>query len=768
MANSLRIAVFGLAFRSVQLALLVVAGLLMVQGTAAAEAVNRRILVVYDSTFETTSAATLVHSKAEMPLNHLGYILDYVDATKPLPDPESLSGYAAVFTWFTYDVSRPGEYMAWARRAAGRGVPFIIFGQAGAPATPRYLSSINKLLGPMGIAYTTNFVEATGGTSVLVSDASAIGYERPLGAIFPSYPIIRRVAAHAGVLLEVQAPERERQVRSALVTAGPKGAFIPSGFNLYVDPSHGRTQWIVNPFTIFRKVLGASPFPVPDTTTVSGRRLYFSHVDGEGWNDDVEMDRYRKSKALAAEVMAKEFIEPYPDLPVTVGLIASDLDPAFGDGERAAAAARHILSLPQVEVASHSATSPLVWSFYENYSRAEEERLMAGTSDAGGSDNWLSAVGVAFGIVQTTSDIERNRALYLSGERALPRAYLRDPFSLGTEVLGAAKTANGLAPEGKQATVYTWTGDAMPFEAAVKASRLAGLRNINGGGSRFDTDHPSMSYVTPIGRQVGAERQIYAVDASDSGFVDDTKANFGAFSALKATLEATESPVRLKGVDLYYHAFAAKTPASLKAVRGHLDWARGADLAPITASQYAAIADGFFSTRLEQAGPARWLVSNRDGLQTVRFDNVAGRSVDIGNSTGVVGSTRYQGSIYVALDAAVPQALVSLRPAQAVDDTVADATLAQLDEANWMVRDVERETCRLSYSARGYGAPQFLWKDIAQGGYHIEAKFGTDVVWQAEVTVDGDETLKIEPPGLGMGPLDFTVSCVKPSPEKAS
>ena len=151
----------------------------------------------------------------------------------------------------------------------------------------------------------------------------------------------------------------------------------------------------------------------------------------------------------------------------------------------------------------------------------------------------------------------------------------------------------------------------------------------------------------------------------------------------------------------------------------------------------------------------------------MRFDEVAGQSVDIRNSVGVVGSTSYQGSLYVALDAAVPDALVSLR-LTALDNTLADATVAQLDEANWMVRGVERGTCRLSYSAQGYGAPRFSWKDIAQGAYRIEAKAGAKVMWQANVTVAGDGALKIELPDLGMGPLDFTASCVKPLPEKPS
>jgi hypothetical protein len=743
-------------------ALLALAALLTGNSAATAEPVNRKILAIYDSMFDEAPDATLVHSRAEMPLNHLGYIVDYRDAAKSLPDPDDVANYAAVITWFTYNVSRPSEYMQWARRVAERGVPFIIFGQAGAPATPQYLSTINRVLAPMGIAYTANFVEATSGTTILVSDHSTIGYEHPLDPILPSYPVVRRAAGDANVLLEVQAPARERFVRSALVTAGPMGAFILPGFELSGN-SQGQTQWIVNPFAIFRKVLGDRRFPVPDTTTVSGRRLYFSHIDGDGWNDDVDIDRYSHPTAIAAEVAAKELIEPYPDLPVSVGMITSDLDPAFGDGARAAAAARHIFSLPQVEIASHSATSPLIWSYYERYERTEEEKLMAGTSRSS-SISWLTTVAGALGIFTTSSDIELNRSLYLAGSRPLPRAYLRDPFSLKREIDGAAEVMNGLAPSGKRALLYTWTGDAKPFAAAVKAARSAGLRNINGGGGRLDPDHPSIGYVSPIGRPVGSERQIYAVDAADSSFTDDASGNLGGFSALETTLEATESPVRLKGIDLYYHMFAAKKPASLKAIRGHLNRFRSANVAAITASQYAAIADGFFSTDLEHTAPMSWSVANRDGLQTLRFDDASGLSLDVRRSVGVVGSTDYQGSLYISLDPAVDNATIALREGPAARDGVS----AQLNDSNWLLRNVKREVCRLSYSAHGFGTPQFTWKDVAAGRYHIEAREGEYLVWQADMTASDDNRLKFELPELGIQSLDFIVTCIKPSLEKSS
>ncbi len=649
--------VLGLALRALILTL-------VLTGASQAEQVKRRVLAIYDSTFEAAPDATLIHAWAEMPLNHLGYIIDYRDAAEALPDPEAAARYSAVLTWFTYDVTKPAEYLGWARHMANKHIPFIVFGQIGVPATPQNLVSANQILSPMGIAHTSNFVEATNGTRIVRSDPSVVGFERQLENILPGYPVIRRLTPAADIALEVEAPARERGVRSALVTAGPGGAFVLGAFAVNVDPVTGRSQWLVDPFAIFQKVLNTSLFPIPDTTTVSGRRLYFSNVDGDGWNDSVEMERYRKPPVLASEVIERELIEPYPDLPVTVGLISSDLDPSYGGGEEAAETARRIFALPHVEAASHSATVPLVWAKFEFQGRAEREVPAEGAPvSAGGGASWLLEMTKAIGITKAVSDSEKKRFRVPSDSRRQPRVYLRDPFSLEAEIGGAARLATELAPAGKSARLFTWTGDAKPFEKAVQATRLAGMRNINGGGARYDSAYPSLSYVTPIARQVGGERQIYSVDAGDGSYSDSSNTGLGGFARLSETLHATEEPRRLKGANLYYHVYSAKKQASLSALKRHLDWARAARLTPVTASDYASIADGFFTTRIEKTGPMRWTVTGRDGLQTLRLDGAGSLSVDVSESRGVVGSTAYQGSLYIALDKSVAEAVVARRSA---------------------------------------------------------------------------------------------------------
>ena len=423
-----------------------------------------------------------------------------------------------------------------------------------------------------------------------------------------------------------------------------------------LDPALGRSQWLVNPFAVFERVLNNGPRPIPDTTTVSGRRLYFSHVDGDGWNDSVEMERYKNSLLPAASVVERELIAPYPDLPVTVGLISSDLEFAYDNGKKAAEAARRIFALPQVEVASHTATAPQVWADFETHSSIKDDGAAdSAPMQAEGGADWFFAVTDALGITKTQTDTRRIVSSLQDG------GDLHKRFSLSSEITGSARKASELAPAGKRAAILTWTGDAKPFESAIRATRRAGMRNLNGGGARLDSSYPSITYVTPLARQVGDEHQIYSVNAGDNSYTGGASGSLGGFARLAENWDATAKPRRLKGAHLYYHVYSAKKQASLSTIKRLLDKARAERHAYIKASEYASIADGFFKVSIENSGPMTWKVSKRDGLQTWRLDSPGSLIIDTSSSLGVVGSTSYGGSLYVALDFAVADAVISLR-----------------------------------------------------------------------------------------------------------
>jgi hypothetical protein len=177
--------------------------------------------------------------------------------------------------------------------------------------------------------------------------------------VLPRDPVLWWSEVSPRVVLEVAPANRPELKGSVLIASSLGGGFAASGYIYYYDQDANRLAWIINPFNFLRSALGGTVFPVPDVTTVSGRRLYLSHVDGSGWNNAVQVRGYRERGVIAAGVLEKELIAPYPDLPVTIGIIAGDIDKVLGGRNDSAVVAKRLLALPQVEAASNTYTYPL-------------------------------------------------------------------------------------------------------------------------------------------------------------------------------------------------------------------------------------------------------------------------------------------------------------------------------------------------------------------------------------------------------------------------
>ena len=251
-------------------------------------------------------------------------------------------------------------------------------------------------------------------------------------------------------------------LRTHPVTTCDMGGFAAQNFTIEHDPNTNRDGWVLNPFNFFRLALGDERFPIPDVTTVSGRRIYFSHIDGDGWNNLTEVDGYRDGQSLSVEVVTKEAIEAYLDLPVSIGLIAGDVQPLLGGTLEGIKWAKRLFALPNVEVASHTHTHPYTWQFFENYDRnAEMAKIRAYRPPAMPLRERLTAA-----MMRTAGKTYANPRYdpFIAGTDDLPRTYLREPYSPASEFLGALKISEMFAPPGKQAKLYQWSGNTIAFE----------------------------------------------------------------------------------------------------------------------------------------------------------------------------------------------------------------------------------------------------------------------------------------------------------------
>lgn len=727
----------------------------------ASQVLKRDILGLYDGTTEPAAKVTRLHKYLEMPLNHLGYRLTLHDVSKGLPPLASLDSFHAVATWFSGEIAEGRTYLHWAAKAARSGTRFVVLDSVGLLGSKSELPLINAFLAELGVAYAEYFVSNSRETRILAADRM-IGFEAKLDpAALPGHQVVvardRKISVHLAVSDPAHRWVGARS--SALVTTSARGGFASTGYTIRDEAGGNIVRWIIDPFAFLEKALGAGPRPIPDTTTVSGRRIYFSHVDGDGWNNMSTVQPYADRRETNAAVMLDKLIAPYHDLPVSVGLIAGDADPLHGGTAQAAALARRIFSLPQVEAASHTCTHPYHWAFYANYRRVSEISRVLRFSDAQPNYDDRSLAGlVRHWRSQNLAKSIEAPAKEDDDSGSLPRARPQQPFDLDLEVKGALDRASRLAPSTKPASLYLWSGDTTPFEAAVKATRDAGVRNMNGGDSRLDSSYPSVAFVPPVGIAIGAERQIYAVNSNENTYTNGWSGPFDAFKQLAETLDNTERPRRLKAFNLYYHSYSASRLEALEAVAMHLQRARIEPVAPIKASRYAALAEGFYSTELSRAGPQRWRITNRGTLDTIRFDGADKLTIDYAASTGVIGHNRHQGSLYVALDPAVREPLVATATASTIR-----AMRPHLVESRWLVSNVEYTACRTTAKVEGYGNGSFVWAGLPSGSYTISATRGADMVHQAQATTDAAGALAFTIPFDAIEPLSLTIACLGPT-----
>ena len=101
-------------------------------GMGAIEPIPRRVLVVQDSAEEPRLASSTAHRLLAVPLEHLGYVVDYADVRAALPAGDLAARYAGIVTWFTDD-DLPGadRFEKWLSRQLDDGLKVAIFDHLG-------------------------------------------------------------------------------------------------------------------------------------------------------------------------------------------------------------------------------------------------------------------------------------------------------------------------------------------------------------------------------------------------------------------------------------------------------------------------------------------------------------------------------------------------------------------------------------------------------------------------------------------------------------
>lgn len=585
-------------------------------GVGSVEVIPRRVMVLHDGREAPQINFTNAHRFLEMPLNHLGYVVDYVDVNGPLP-PTVDGRYAGVITWFGGELL-PATRLRLAPWLAARITEGLRVGMVG---------DLSHLRTPILLDVTRLKTRpASRGTVQIVHRAPEVGFE--LEAI-PGPPVTPLAGEGEGFTPWLSLRDGAGQ-RYDPVLITPWGGLLPSRYAVVEMPGGiDQVRWVTDPFAFLQAALALPPLPAPDTTTETGRRLFFAHIDGDGFPSRAELP----GAPLGAEVLLGEVLTRYK-LPHAMSVIEAEVAPhGLYPRESAAmeAVARRIFALPNVEIATHSYTHPFYWADVDK------------------------------GIASTAAQ----------GYTLTPPGYIP---SLEREIVGSTDyIRQRLAPAGKPVRLLLWTGNAAPTERALAISERAGLLTMNGGNTVASRTYPSLTAVSPLGIRLGERFQAYAPIMNENVFTNLWTGPFYGFERVVETFRFTGSPRRLKPIDIYYHTYSATKRASLAALHKVYAWALAQPIHPVFPTEFVEKANNFNTLVLARPIDGEsTLVRNATHLRTLRVPPALGLP-DLAASQGVAGWLKGEEGHYLHLTgrnaeirfSPAPQALPMLASANA-------------------------------------------------------------------------------------------------------
>lgn len=551
-------------------------------GIGLVEVVPRRILALYSSAEVPSLNFSLSHRFLQMPLNHLGYVVDYLDIESELPNVPLNGKYAGITSWVSGQASlaKGRQLSKWLTSRAAEGMPIAILGTFGFPLD-RSFSKAFQLQAE---------IPAPSGRLDVISTKPMLGFEQPPRPNREDMTPLRLTDERDTPLIVLRDEKKQQFVGGAITSWG---GFILAPFTLVEVPTTDQARWIIDPFSFLKSALRLAPLPAPDVTTENGRRLFFSHVDGDGFPSLAEFP----GSPPAAEVLLKEILERYR-VPTTVSVIESEVSP---DGlypklsAKLEGIAKRMFALSHVEIASHTYTHPFLWDTQAKH-------------------------GVFSGAKEETYHLD------IPGYK----------FDLKREIVGSTDyIQRRLTPPNKPVKILLWSGDTAPGSDALKITDQAGLLNMNGGDTSITRSNPSLTAVGAHGIQKNGLLQVYAPITNENIYTNLWRGPFYGFERVIESFEMTETPRRLKPVDIYYHTYSASKRAGVNALHKAHQWAESQPLHPIFASEYIRKVQDFHDMSIAREGSG-WRIRSNGNLRTLRLPDSLG-TPNLSNAIGVAG-----------------------------------------------------------------------------------------------------------------------------------
>ncbi len=583
----------------------------------AAQTEARTVIALFDSDQQSYVLDTQdpVHETLELPLNHLGMVVRRHDVRDGPPPVEWLADARAVLTYF-HGTSNAAEWLwPWLEGVVEpAGLRVVHVGEFGPLAVAEDGATLRRWLGRRGLGLGDEFAKGPLTVEVSFLDRQTCAFERdPRGEAVYAGPWIEDERNTAWVTVRRRATDAREL---APVVVGDWGGIALDPWVMHHGTGvadYSDRAWHLDPFAFLRDALGLRGVPAPHPSVLNGRRMFFLHVDGDGFESRSTVD----GEQLCGEVFRDHILSRWP-VPMTVSVIVASLtdDLAPAEPTYRMRVASEILNHAHVEPASHSVLHPFWW---------------------------------------TVPGTKEQAAL---GRAAFARLDGYEP-SAEAEVTESLRFIDEQLLEGdRRCRVMLWSGDCVPPPSAIAAADAAGAVNLNGGIYRLDALHRTLVGVRGWGRLDDDQLQVYAGAPNENvfaGFFDRVPT---AFRHVSASIEATGAERILKPANIYMHFYCVSSPARLTVLNDLLQrWVVDEPTVPVPASRYTRSVTSAVRTARVTRTDDGWSLSKFGDCRTARIDGES-RDVDLTRSSGLIGWQRRGDSLYVHLGG--PDAKVAL------------------------------------------------------------------------------------------------------------
>jgi len=578
---------------------------------AGAKEIPRRVLVLFGwdekeaEKPKTWPVDTISGEFFQTPLEWLGYEVEYHNIGSGEPPALSTTRFAGILLDGKLQIpaAREADVARWLVGAKDLGIPILFTGSLPF-SNDEVLNVLQKKFG----------IRGKGLTAPLATDIKLTKVDKTI--MDAETPVTPRKTEFR----DLQAPDGSR-VFVSLTAEGPDGTmftydpvYLTSWGGMWLEPyvllpaSANCHLYYADPYKLLAAWLAPhGVFPAPDTSTRDGRRIFYSHIDGDGFASDAQF----KGHPICGEIIRDKILKVFP-FPITVSVVEADILALAAslkdeDSEKFRQIARSMFALPNVQAASHTFSHPYMWEPKDD-----------------------------------------NPGIYDEPNLELKAAAKYPTIDIEREIRGSVNFINSeLLPADKRCEILLWSGNCRPGPDAIRMVREMGMENMNGGNTIISRLYPGMAGIAPRTMWWDGELQVHASNQNEFMYANGFNGPFfSGFADVIDTFERTESPRRLKPVNIYYHFYSATFLSSLRAVEKIHRWALEQPLHSLTAKQFIQLTKDSMHTRVFELGPRRWMLVNQGMQRTFRLPAYLGRP-DFHKSKGVTGYTTHGGQIYV-------------------------------------------------------------------------------------------------------------------------